>query len=349
MKEEYFMNAEFLEAIAQIGKEKGIDAEILFEAINAALVSAYKKNFGTSQNVRIDIDRASGQVKVFALKKVVERATNKNLEIDLEEAKKINPSYQLNDVVEVEVTPKNFGRIAAQNAKQVVIQRIREAERAVLYQKFLEKENEIVAGIVRRVEKKTVFVDLDRAEGILPPNEQMPNEEYRVNDRIRVYILEVKKTAKGPQIIVSRTHPGLIKRLFEREVPEIMRGEVLIKAIAREAGSRTKIAVHSVVPGLDPVGACVGQRGMRVQHVLDEVKGEKIDIVKWSSDPAEFIANALSPARVQIVTIDEKEKAARVVVPDQQLSLAIGKEGQNARLAAKLTGWKIDVKSESQV
>jgi len=344
------MNTEFLEAIEQIGKEKGIDKEVLTEAINAALVTAYRKNFGTAQNVRIDIDGTTGQVKVYALKKVVEKVSDANLEIDINEAKSINPRYDLNDIVEIEVTPRNFGRIAAQNAKQVVIQRIREAERALIYEKFLEKENEIIPAIVQRVEKKTVYVDLDMAEGILPPNEQMPNEEYRVNDRIRVYITDVKKTTKGPQIIVSRTHPGLVKRLFEREVLEIIRGEVIIKSIAREAGYRTKMAVHSTEPRVDPIGACVGQRGMRVQPIVNELKGEKIDIIRWSSQPDEYIASALSPAKVIGVSIlDEKEKIARVIVPDNQLSLAIGKEGQNARLAAKLTGWKIDIKSQSQV
>ncbi|NLX69378.1 MAG: transcription termination/antitermination protein NusA [Clostridiales bacterium] len=344
------MNTEFMEAIEQIGKEKGIDKETLMEAINAALISAYKKNFGTAQNVRIDIDSSSGQVKVYALKKVVESVNDDNLEIDINRAKEINPVYDIGDVVEIEVTPKNFGRIAAQNAKQVVIQRIREAERTLIYEKFLEKENEVIPAIVQRVEKRNVYVDMDMAEGILPLNEQMPNEKYQVNDRIRVYITDVKKTTKGPQIIVSRTHPGLIKRLFEREVLEIIRGEVIIKSIAREAGYRTKMAVHSTEPGVDPVGACVGQRGMRVQQIVNELKGEKIDIIRWSNQPEEYIASALSPAKVISVSIvDENEKQAVVVVPDNQLSLAIGKEGQNARLAAKLTGWKIDIKSESQV
>ena len=344
------MNTEFMEAIEQIGKEKGIDKETLMEAINAALISAYKKNFGTAQNVRIDIDSSSGQVKVYALKKVVESVNDDNLEIDINRAKEINPVYDIGDVVEIEVTPKNFGRIAAQNAKQVVIQRIREAERTLIYEKFLEKDNEVIPAIVQRVEKRNVYVDMDMAEGILPLNEQMPNEKYQVNDRIRVYITDVKKTTKGPQIIVSRTHPGLIKRLFEREVLEIIRGEVIIKSIAREAGYRTKMAVHSTEPGVDPVGACVGQRGMRVQQIVNELKGEKIDIIRWSNQPEEYIASALSPAKVISVSIvDENEKQAVVVVHDNQLSLAIGKEGQNARLAAKLTGWKIDIKSESQV
>ena len=325
------MNTEFLEAIEQIGKEKGIDREILTEAINAALLSAYKKNFGTAQNVRIDIDNTSGQVKVYALKKVVEEVNDANLEIDIDQAKEINQSYDIDDIVEIEVTPKNFGRIAAQNAKQVVIQRIREAERILVYEKFLEKENEVIPAIVQRVERRNVYVDMDMAEGILPPNEQMPNEQYRVNDRIRVYITDVKKTTKGPQIIVSRTHPGLVKRLFEREVLEIIRGEVIIKNIAREAGYRTKMAVHSTEPGVDPIGACVGQRGMRVQPIVNELKGEKIDIIRWSSQPDEYIASALSPAKVIAVSIlDENEKIAKVIVPDNQLSLAIGKEGQNA-------------------
>lgn len=343
------MNAEFFEAVEQIGREKGIDKEILLEAIEAALISAYKKNFGTAQNVRIDIEQKTGQVKVYTLRKVVETADDNNLEIELEQARNIDPNYQLDDIVEIEVTPKDFGRIAAQNAKQVVIQRIREAERALIYEKFLEKENEIINGIVQRVERKNIYIDLDKAEGTLPPSEQISTEQYKVNDRIRVYITEVKKTTKGPQILVSRTHPGLVKRLFEREVPEIIRGEVIIKGIAREAGSRTKISVFSYEPGVDPVGACVGQRGIRVLHVVDELKGEKIDIVKWSDDPGEYIANALSPAKVQEVKLDESEKSAIVVVPDNQLSLAIGKVGQNARLAAKLTGWKIDIKSQSQV
>jgi len=343
------MNGEFLSALEQIGKEKGIDKDILIEAIEAALVSAYKKNFGTSQNVKVNIDRNTGAVKVYALKNVVEEVTNDFLQISLEDARKINPRYEINDTVEIEVTPKNFGRIAAQNAKQVVIQRIREAERVLIYEKFVEKENEIVSGIVQRVEKKNVYIDLDQVEAIMPPHEQVPQEEYNVNDRLKLYITEVKKTTKGPQITVSRTHPGLVKRLFEMQVPEIIRGEVLIKNIAREAGSRTKIAVYSHDPNIDPVGACVGQHGMRVQKIVEELRGEKIDIIRWDNDPVQYIASALSPAKIVNVRIeDESTKSAKVIVPDNQLSLAIGKEGQNARLAAKLTGWKIDIKSESQ-
>ncbi|HHW70470.1 MAG TPA: transcription termination/antitermination protein NusA [Clostridiales bacterium] len=343
------MNGEFLGAINQISSEKDIDKEVLLEAIEAALVSAYKKNFGTAQNVRVNIDRETGAVKVYALRKVVEQPKDEFLEISLEEARKFDKNYKLGDFFEQEVTPKNFGRIAAQNAKQVVVQRIREAERLSIYEKFLAKEHEIVTGIVQRIEKKNIFVDLNKTEGLLPASEQMPNEEYNVNDRIKVYITDVKKTTKGPQITLSRTHPNLVKRLFELEVPEIMQGDVIIKNIAREAGSRTKIAVYAPDERIDCVGACVGQKGIRVQQVVDELSGEKIDIVKWSSEPGEYIANALSPAKVLNVYTNIDEQSAQVIVPDNQLSLAIGKEGQNARLAAKLTGWKIDIKSESQI
>ncbi|MFY9177740.1 MAG: transcription termination factor NusA [Caldicoprobacterales bacterium] len=343
------MNGEFLGALEQIASEKGIDKEILVNAIEAALLSAYKKNFGTSQNVKVNIDRGTGTVKVFALKTIVEEVKDETQEILLEDARRIDLKYQLGDVVEIEVTPRNFGRIAAQNAKQVVVQRIREAERVITYEKFIEKENEIMPCMVQRVERKNVYVDLDQAEGLMPPNEQIQSEEYKVNDRLIVYIAEVKMTNKGPQILVSRTHPNLVKRLFEREVPEIVRGEVIIKNIAREAGSRTKIAVHANHPSIDPVGACVGQHGIRVQHIVNELNGEKIDVIKWSDDPREFIGSALSPAKIVNVMVNEDEKSARVIVPDNQLSLAIGKEGQNARLAAKLTGWKIDIKSISQM
>ena len=343
------MNGEFLGALEQIASEKGIDKEILVNAIEAALLSAYKKNFGTSQNVKVNIDRGTGTVKVFALKTIVEEVKDETQEILLEDARRIDLKYQLGDVVEIEVTPRNFGRIAAQNAKQVVVQRIREAERVITYEKFIEKENEIMPCMVQRVERKNVYVDLDQAEGLMPPNEQIQSEEYKVNDRLIVYIAEVKMTNKCPQILVSRTHPNLVKRLFEREVPEIVRGEVIIKNIAREAGSRTKIAVHANHPSIDPVGACVGQHGIRVQHIVNELNGEKIDVIKWSDDPREFIGSALSPAKIVNVMVNEDEKSARVIVPDNQLSLAIGKEGQNARLAAKLTGWKIDIKSISQM
>lgn len=344
------MNVEFIEALNSICEEKGISKDTMFEAIEAALVSAYKKNYGTSQNVKIVLDRETGDVKVFAQKTIVEDVYNDLLEISLEEARKINKKYQIGDIVDIEVTPKNFGRIAAQNAKQVVIQRIREAERNVIYEEFLAKETEVVTGIVTRVDKKNVLIDLGKVEAILGPTEQIPGEIFTPGDRVKVYIVEVKKTTKGPQILISRSHPGLVKRLFELESPEIQQGIVEIRSIAREAGSRTKMAVFSRDENVDPVGACVGYKGVRVQAVVNELKGEKIDIVKWSSKPQEFIMNALSPAKaLSIEILDEKEKVARVIVPDYQLSLAIGKEGQNARLAAKLTGWKIDIKSESMV
>ncbi|MDT8901336.1 transcription termination factor NusA [Anaeroselena agilis] len=343
------MNAEFMQAFEQLGREKGIAPEVLFDAIEAALISAYKRNFSSAQNVRVALDRDTGEIHVYARKAVVEDVADPRLEISLPEARELDPRYELEDVVELEVTPKNFGRIAAQTAKQVVVQRIREAERGIIYEEYSSRESDIVTGIVQRIEAKNVFVDLGKAEAILQPSEQIPGEVYRHSDRLKTYIIEVKKTTKGPQILVSRTHPGLLKRLFELEVPEIHDGIVEIKSVAREPGLRSKIAVHSRDENVDPVGSCVGHKGMRVQTIVNELKGEKIDIVKWNADPAKYIANALSPAKVVAVDVNETEKASRVIVPDYQLSLAIGKEGQNARLAAKLTGWKIDIKSESQV
>ncbi|MHB1392477.1 MAG: transcription termination factor NusA [Clostridia bacterium] len=343
------MNGEFLQALDQIAKEKGISKELLIEAIDVALVSAFKKNFGTSQNVKVTISRETGEVDVYALKTVSEEVENDLLHISLQDAKAINKNYELGDVVEMKVTPRNFGRIAAQTAKQVVVQRIREAERGIIFDEYISRENEIVTGLVQRKEKNSVFIDLGKTEAILGSGEQTPNEVYNIGDRIKTFIVEVKKTTKGPQIVLSRTHPGLVKRLFELEVPEIHNGIVEIKSIAREAGSRTKMAVYSHDDNIDPVGACVGQRGQRVQVIVDELKGEKIDIIEWNDDPVAFVGSALSPAKVLGVTIDREMNAARVVVGDTQLSLAIGKEGQNARLAAKLTGWKIDIKSQSQV
>jgi len=342
------MNAEFIEALEEIEKSKGISKDTILDALEAALISSYKKNFGTSQNVEVIIDRETGEVKVFAKKIVVDVVSNSSLEISLEEAKKIDDKYEIGDTVMIEVTPKNFGRIAAQTAKQVVIQRIKDAEREVIYNEFANRENEIITGMVQRISKNNVYIDLGKTEGILPPTEQIEGEVYNQGDRLKLYILEVKKTTKGPQIILSRSHPGLIKRLFELEVPEIQEGIVEIFAISREAGSRTKIAVYSKDPNVEPVGACVGLKGTRVKAIVDELNGEKIDIIVWSKDIKEFIANSLSPSSVTKVEVDEKNKSALVVVPDYQLSLAIGKEGQNARLAAKLTNWKIDIKSESQ-
>ncbi|HHV29602.1 transcription termination factor NusA [Acetivibrio mesophilus] len=343
------MSADLIHALEQLEKEKGIDKDIIIEAIEAALISAYKRSFGSSQNVRVSVDRETGDFKVFALKKVTANPQNELLDISIENAKKINPDLEEEDIAEIEVTPRKFGRIAAQTAKQVVVQRIREAERGIIFNEFSNKEGEIVTGIVQRIERKNVIIDLGKAEAVLAPAEQIPGEEYKFNDRIKTYIIEVKKTTKGPQIMVSRTHPGIVKRLFELEVPEIYEGIVEIRSISREPGSRTKIAVYSKDDNVDPVGACVGQKGTRVQAIVDELRGEKIDIIKWSSNPEEYISSSLSPAKVVRVDINEEEKSAKVTVPDFQLSLAIGKEGQNARLAAKLTGWKIDIKSESQL
>jgi N utilization substance protein A len=342
------LNSDLVEAMTALEKDKGISKEVLLDALEAALISAYKRNFDQAQNVRVDIDEGLGRIKVYARKEVVENVENKNLQISLQDATALNPHYQLGDTVEIEVTPRNFGRIAAQTAKQVVTQRVREAERNVIYSEFIDRQDDIMTGIVQRVDRRFIYVDLGRVEALLPQSEQMPNETYRPHDRIKVYLTKVEDAKKGPMITVSRTHPGLLKRLFELEVPEIYDGTVEIKSIAREAGDRSKIAVYAEDPEVDAVGACVGQRGARVQTIVNELKGEKIDIVNWSDDPVTFVANALSPSKVVKVIVHEAEKATTVIVPDYQLSLAIGKKGQNARLAAKLTGWKIDIKSESE-
>lgn len=342
------MNEDFIKALYEIEKEKGISKDIIFDALESALISSYKKNFGSAQNVIVDIDKDTGETKVFALKDVVEEIKNENLEIDLDGAKNINDKYSIGDVVQIEITPKAFGRIAAQTAKQVVIQRLKNAERDVIYDEFINRENEIITGMIQRISRNNVFIDLGKTEGILPPAEQIEGEDYHQSDRLKLLILDVKKTTKGPQVTLSRSHPGLVKRLFELEVPEISNGIVEIFGVARESGSRTKIAVYSKDPNVDPLGACVGFKGSRVKAIVEELNGEKIDIVIWSKDISEFIGNSLSPSKVVKVDVNEKEKSAIVVVPDYQLSLAIGKEGQNARLAAKLTNWKIDIKSESQ-
>lgn len=342
------MKHDFIEALEQIANEKGIGKEVLYEAIEAALISAYKKNFNAASNVRVDIDWDTGEIKVFTRYTVVEEIQEPQQEILLADARERSIKYQTGDVVEEEVTPQDFGRIAAQAARQVVIQRIREAERDVIYQEFAEREEDIVTGIVQRTDQKNVIIDLGKTEAVLLASEQMPGEKYQQGDRLKVYLVEVKKTTKGPQVLVSRTHPGLLKRLFELEVPEIFDGTVEIKFVAREAGHRSKIAVSSQKEEVDPVGACVGPRGIRVQAIVSELRGEKIDIIRWSEDPHEFVSNALSPAKVTRVVVDGENRVTLVVVPDYQLSLAIGKEGQNARLAAKLTGWKIDICSETQ-
>jgi len=345
------MKAEILEALEDLVREKGISKEVLIEAIEAALISAYRRNFSSAQNVRVFFDPKTGDYRVYAQKEIVEEVEDSRLQVSLTEARAKNPSLNLGEIFEVEVTPRDFGRIAAQTAKQVVVQRIREAERGMIYEEYSSREGEIVTGIVQRQDLKTkaVYLELSKGvEAILMANEQIPGERFVENQRIKAYVIEVKRTTKGPAIAVSRTHPGLLKRLFELEVPEIHDGVVEIKAISREAGARSKLAVASREENIDPVGACVGQKGLRVQNIVDELQGEKIDVVEWSQDPTVFVAKALSPAKVVQVTCDDVARIARVVVPDYQLSLAIGKEGQNARLAAKLTGWKIDIKSESQ-
>lgn len=341
-------SADLLAAFKEIESERGIDRESLFEAIETSLLTACKKNFGTSQNIRVHMDRQTGRFEVYAQKDIVEEVGDPLLEITLEEAHKINPVYNMGDVAEVVITPRNFGRISAQSAKQVVMQKIREAERNILYKEFKEKEREVVTGIVQRYDKRSMVVSLGKIEALMPMSEQVPGERYAFGDRVKVYVLDVKDSPKGPLVNVSRTHPELVKRLFENEVPEIFDGIVEIKSISREAGSRTKMAVYSKNPNVEAVGACVGQNGYRVNVVVRELRGEKIDIVNWSPEPRQFISAALNPSKTLAVVIDHETRSARIVVPDYQLSLAIGKEGQNVRLAAKLSGYKIDIRSEAQ-
>jgi N utilization substance protein A len=344
------MNAELLRALDQLEEERGITKDVIFDAIEAAMVSAYKKNYGaTAQSMRIEVDRQTGEMRAYQVRTIVEEVDDPTTQIALAQVREWDPTAQIGEMVEVEVTPKDFGRIAAQTAKQVIVQRVREAERELVYKEFRDREGDIVTGIVQRIERKNVFLDLGRIEAVLPPPEQIPREGYRQGERVKAYVVEVRQGTRGPQIVVSRTHPGLLKRLFEIEVPEVYEGIVEIKAIAREAGTRSKIAVASRDRNVDAVGACVGPKGSRVQAIVDELRGEKIDIIAWAPDIAQFAAAALSPAKVMRVEIVEATKTALIVVPDHQLSLAIGREGQNARLAAKLTGWRIDIKSESQI
>lgn len=342
------MNHEFMDALEQVEKEKGISKDILLDAIETALASAYKRDQKAAQSIEVRIDPDTGEFHVYTHKTVVEEVEDDKNEIALAEAQKIDPIYELSDLVEFEIYPKEFGRIAAQTAKQVVVQRIREAERSIIYDEFSNRVGDLITGIIQRYEQRNIFIDLGRIEGILPANEQMPNERYEQGMRIKTFIVEVKKTTKGPQVLLSRTRTGLLKRLLELEVPEIQDGLVEIKSVAREPGYRSKVAVYSRDPQIDPVGSCVGSRGIRIQMIVRELKGEKIDVIPWSADPIEYIVSALSPAKVSEVKILPSKKMAIVIVPDFQLSLAIGKEGQNVRLAAKLTGWKIDIKSESQ-
>ncbi|SEK80525.1 NusA antitermination factor [Carnobacterium iners] len=343
------MSKEMLNALDTLEQEKGIAKEIVIDALEAALVSAYKKNYGQAQNVEVEFDMKKGDIHVYAVKEVVDVVFDSRLEVSLKEALDINSAYELGDSIRFKTTPKDFGRIAAQTAKQVIMQRVREAERNIIYNEFITYENDIMQGIVERQDHRYIYVNLGKIEAVLSKQEQIPNEVYKPHDRIKVYVTKVENTSKGPQIFVSRSHPDLLKRLFEQEVPEIYDGIVEIKSIAREAGDRAKVAVMSRDENIDPVGTCVGPKGQRVQAIVNELKGENMDIVEWSADPATFIANALNPAQVINVTFNEREGSCVVVVPDYQLSLAIGKRGQNARLAAKLTGFKIDIKSESDI
>lgn len=343
------MNKEILNALSELEREKGIRQDVVLEAIRSALETGYKKNFSKATNFSIDIDKEHGEYKLFQDKTVVESVENPNLEISLDEARTIDSKFELDDIVKIEIKPKkDFGRIAAQTARQVILQKIREAERESIFSEFYGRESDILTGVVQRESKGNIFVDLGKIEGVLSVNEQIPGEVYNPGDRIKVVILEVKNTGKGASIMLSRSHPNLVKRLFELEVPEIHDGTIEINSISREAGSRSKIAVFSHDPNVEPIGSCVGNKGNRVKNIIDEINQEKVDIIIYEKNPEKFIANSLGPAKIVKVTANEKEKTAVAVVPDNQLSLAIGKEGQNVRLAAKLTGWKIDIISESQ-
>ena len=345
-------SSELIIAMNELEKENGIKKEVLLEAIETALVTAYKRNFDSAENVRITMDRETGEIHVYAEKDVVEKpedVENDKLQICLDDARRINKKLEVGDKAEIEQVPKNFGRIAAQTAKQVIVQKIREETRNFLFDEFNERKGEIVSGIVQKADGGIVVLDLGRLEGIMPVKEQIPTERYRVNDKIRAYILDVEKGAKGaPQVIVSRAHVDFVRKLFELEIPEIYEGVIEIKGVSRDPGNRCKVAVYSSNENIDPVGSCVGQKGIRIQNIIDELNGEKIDVIEWSADPAIYISAALLPAEVMAVDVKPDEKFAQVIVRDDQLSLAIGKGGQNARLAARLTDWKIDIKSESQ-
>lgn len=342
-------NKELILALEELENEKGIKKEYMLEAIEAALLTAYKRNFDALDNVKIVMDKQTGATYVYSVRDVVENANDDAQEISLKDAKKINKTLEIGDQVDVEIVPKDFGRIAAQTAKQVIIQKIREAERNVLFDEYSEKKGEIVSGIIQKAGKGAVVVDLGKVEGIMPIKEQNPNEHYKVNDKIKAYVSDVQRGEKGSlQVIISRTNPDFVRKLLELEIPEIYEGLIEIKSVSRDPGSRSKVAVYSQDENIDPVGSCVGQRGIRIQNIITELNGEKIDVIEWDKDPATFIAAALLPAKIMAVDIKEEERFAQVIVPDEELSLAIGKSGQNARLAAKLTNWKIDIKSESQ-
>ena len=344
---------EIIAVMDELEKERGISKEYLVSALEEALVKAYKQNFDAdenAENVKVTIDKVTGEMHVYSAREVVEELPVPELEISLEDARKIDKNYNVGDIVNIEIKPKDFGRIAAQKAKQVVVQKIREAEKEMIFTEFNDKKGEIVSGLIQKADGRIVVMDLGKLEGVMPLKEQIPTETYRVNDKVRGYVLEVEKGLKGtPQVIVSRSHPDFVRKLFEFEIPEIYEGLIEIKSISRDPGSRSKIAVYSRDENIDPVGSCVGQKGVRIQNIINELNGEKIDVIEWNEDPAIYISAALLPAQVMAVDVKEEEKFAQVIVPDDQLSLAIGKSGQNARLAARLTNWKIDIKSESQI
>lgn len=342
------MNQEFIRALEEIESEKGIPREIIFDALEKALIKSYGKNYDDRENVSVEIDRETGKIKVFAIKEIVDNVEDPIGQINVDEARKIRSNSEIGDEISIEVTPRDFGRIAAQTARNIVIQKIKDAERDIIYNEFIDREKEMITGTIQRIDRGSLYIDLGRVEGVVPPAEQIKTENYKINDRIKLFIKEVKNTTKGAQVILSRADAGLVKRLLELEIPEINDGVVEIFSIAREAGSRTKLAVFTKDENIDPVGACVGFKGTRVKALVDELRGEKLDIIVYDKDIKIFLANSLSPSTVEAVFADEKNKSARVIVPEDQLSLAIGKEGQNARLAAKLTGWKIDIKGDDQ-
>ena len=342
-------NKELILALEDLEKEKGLNKDYVLDSIETALVTAYKRNFDSLENVKVVMDRKTGATHLYSVKQIVEKVENPELEISLKDAQKINPDLTLEDTVDMEIVPRNFGRIAAQTAKQVIIQKLREAEREIVYNEFNDRKGEIVSGIIQKADKNIVVMDLGKLEGVMPTKEQIPTEHYRVNDKIKGYVLDVEKGQKGaPQVIVSRSHPDFVRKLLEFEIPEIYEGVIEIKSVSRDPGYRSKVAVYSPDPNIDPVGSCVGQKGVRIQNVINELNGEKIDVIEWNEDPSIYIAASLLPAQVLAVDVKPEENFAQVIVPDNQLSLAIGKSGQNARLAAKLTNWKIDIKSETQ-
>ena len=342
-------NKELIMAIEELEKERGISKEYLLESLEVALAAAYKKNFDSAENVKVDMDSSTGEIHLYAQKEVVDEVENSNLQISLIDAKKLQKNAKIGDIINIETKPKDFGRIAAGAAKQHIIQKVREAERNMIFDEYNNRKGEMVTGIVQKADKGTVILDLGKLEGVMPLKEQIPTEHYHVNDKIKAYVLSVEKGMKGvPQVLVTRSHPDVIKKLFELEIPEIYEGLIEVKAVSRDPGNRSKVAVYSKNPDIDPVGSCVGPKGIRIQNIINEMNGEKIDVIEWNEEPATFICSALLPAHVMAIDIKEEERFAQVIVPDEELSLAIGKGGQNARLAVKLTNWKIDIKSETQ-